>query len=66
MPVGEIGEDLLGESAVDLAGLEDGTDGTGIGEALPDEEAVAACPMIDGDKPHGALLLLPKSQGTAR
>ena len=62
MPVGEIGEDLLDEAAVDLADFEIGTDGAGIGEALADEEALAACAVIDGDEPHGALLLLPERQ----
>ena len=62
MPVGEIGEDMLDEAAVDLADFEHGTDGTGIGKALADEEALSRLPLVEGDEPHGALLLLPERQ----
>lgn len=66
MPVGEIAENLLDEAAIDLTGLEVGTDRAGIGEALPDEEAIAARQVIDGDKAHGALLLFPQREGADR
>ena len=62
VPVGEIGEHIFGEAAVDLTGFECGADGTGIGKTLADEQPVAAREVIDRDDPHRTLLLFPKDE----
>lgn len=63
MPIGEIGEKLGSESPVDLTHFEIGADRPCIRQALAAEQASGSGTIIDGDDPHGAMLLLPQREG---